>query len=244
MMKSCACAAFAAATISALARIRPAVADVLADRAAEQEHVLADIGGLLAQRAARGRRDVLPVDGDRPAVRLVEPQDEVEHRGLAAAGRADQRRHLAGLGDERHAAQHRLARPIGELHVAEFDARVGDRQRRLVVVGRLGRRAVDDLEQHAHADQVAVELEIEAREPLRRLVGEQECRKEREELARRRAELDDAIAAIDDRGGDREAAERFHQRRGAVGDARPLVRLVLDLSHIGVEARAHLCLPA
>ena len=50
---------------------------------------------------------------------LVEPQDQVEHRGLAAAGRPDQRGHLAGLGDEGHAAEHRLVRPIAEPHVVK-----------------------------------------------------------------------------------------------------------------------------
>ena len=61
-MKSCACAALAAATISASLGVEPAERDVLADRAAEQMHDLADIGDLLAQRAARHRGDVLAVD--------------------------------------------------------------------------------------------------------------------------------------------------------------------------------------
>ena len=59
---------------------------------------------------------------DGAALGLVEPQHQIEHGRLAAAGRADQRGHLAGLGDERHAAQHRLVRPVGEAHVLELDA--------------------------------------------------------------------------------------------------------------------------
>ena len=106
-----------------LARAGLADGDVLADRAVEQEHVLADIGDLPAQRAARHAGDVLAVDLDRSGVGLVEPQDQVEHRGLAAAGRPDQRGHLAGLGDEGHAADDDLARPIAEAHVVELDAR-------------------------------------------------------------------------------------------------------------------------
>ncbi len=47
-----------------LAGIEPAERDVLADRAAEQVHDLADIGDLLPQRAARHRGDVLAVDQD------------------------------------------------------------------------------------------------------------------------------------------------------------------------------------
>ena len=46
--------------------------DVVADRAVEQEHVLADIGDLPAQRGARHVGDVLAVDGDGAAVGLVE----------------------------------------------------------------------------------------------------------------------------------------------------------------------------
>ena len=50
-----------------LGRARLAERDVVADRAVEQEHVLPDIGDLLAQRVARHLRDVLPVDHDAAA---------------------------------------------------------------------------------------------------------------------------------------------------------------------------------
>ena len=46
-------------------------------------------------------RDVDAVEGDRTAVELVEAHDQVDQRGLARAGRADDRDGLAGLGDER-----------------------------------------------------------------------------------------------------------------------------------------------
>ena len=68
-----------------IAGARTAESDVLADRGAEQEDVLADIGDLAAQRAARNRRDVLIVDGDDAAADLVEAQDQVQHRRFAAA---------------------------------------------------------------------------------------------------------------------------------------------------------------
>ena len=49
-----------------LAGAEPAERDVLADGAAEQVHDLADIGDLLAQRAARHRGDILAVDQNAP----------------------------------------------------------------------------------------------------------------------------------------------------------------------------------
>ena len=66
--------------------------DVVADRAAEQVHDLAHIGDVLAQRAARDRGDVLAVDQDASRIDIVEAQDQVEHRGLAAARRRRQAR--------------------------------------------------------------------------------------------------------------------------------------------------------
>ena len=134
---------------------------------------------------------------------------------------------------------HDLARAIAEAHIVELDARLGDLQRRLVVVVGLGRRAVDDLEQDAHADKSRVELDVEARQPLRRLIGEHEGGEEGEELPRRRAGFDDAEAAIDQRAGDGKSAQRFHQRACPVRHPRPFVRLVLQLGDVGVEPPPH-----
>ena len=146
---------------------------------------------------------------------------------------------LPGSAHEGHAADDDLAGSIAEPHVVELDARLGDLQRRLVVVVRLGRRAVDDLEQDADADEARVELDVEARQPLRRLIGQHEGGEEREELPRRRAGFDHAEAAVDQRAGDGEAAERFHQRAGAMRHPRPFVGLVLELGDVGVEPPPH-----
>jgi hypothetical protein len=64
MMKSCAQAAFAAATISSWVAPCLAEGDVGADRVAEQIDVLPDIAGLGAQRMPRHAGDVLAVDQD------------------------------------------------------------------------------------------------------------------------------------------------------------------------------------
>src|SRR5262249_45885457 len=62
------------------ARAGPAEGDVVAHRGAEQERVLAHEGDLPAQRAARDRGDVLAVDDDGAALRLVEAHDQAEDR--------------------------------------------------------------------------------------------------------------------------------------------------------------------
>ena len=107
-----------------------------------------------------------------PLVSLIEPQQQRQHRRLAAAGGADQRRDLSGLGDKTHAVEHRLVRPVGETHLAQFDPRVGQFQRRLVVVVGLAGRTVDDLEQFAGADQAGVQFDIQPRQTLGRLIGQ------------------------------------------------------------------------
>ena len=174
-----------------------------------------------------------------PCAHLVEAQQQRQHRRLAAAGGADQRGDLAGLGDEAHAVEHRLAGAIGEADVAQFDPRVGQFQRRLVVVGGFAGRAVDDFQQHPRADQLAVEVDVEPRQPLGRLGRQQEGGHEREELAGRGAERDHAVAAVQQTAGDGEAAERFHQRVGAVGDPRHLVGVALDGGDVLVDALLH-----
>ena len=119
------------------ARIGTADRDVVADRAAEQEYVLSDIGNLPTQRLARNRSDVLPVDQDGAIANIVEPQHEIEHGRLAAAGWTHQRRDLAGFGGERHVAQHRLALAVSEADIANVTRPCAQRERRQSVVGPL-----------------------------------------------------------------------------------------------------------
>ena len=189
---------------------------------------LADIGNLLAQRVARHRGDVLAVDQDAAGIDGIEAQDQVEHRRFAAARRPDQRCNLARLRDEAHAAKYRRAGTIGKAHVVEFEPRRSELERRTVVVVRFARRAIDHLVEDANAHQIVVEVDVEPRQSLGRLVGEQKRGKEGNEFARRRPGFDHAVAAVDRRQRDGKAAERFHQRAGAIGDPRHLVRFVLD----------------
>ena len=53
------------------------------------------------------------------------------------------------------------------------------------------------------------------------------------------AECDHAVSAIEQAARDRETAERFHQRVGAVGHARHLVGIAFDDRDILVDAPLH-----
>src|SRR5262245_41200947 len=125
------------------------------------------------------------------------------------------------------------------MYVSKFKPRSRRLKIGLVVVGRLGRGAVDDLEQDAYTDQCTVELDIETGKPLCRLIGQQERRNEGEKLAWRGACLDHTIAAIGD--GNRKGAptESFHQGAGAIGYASHLVGFIFDRCDIPVETLAH-----
>ena len=76
-------------------RVRPAVADVLHDRAMEHRNVLRHDADGLAQAVLRDARDVLPVDQNAAALHVVEALQQREQRRLAAAGMADQADALA-----------------------------------------------------------------------------------------------------------------------------------------------------
>src|SRR6516162_2494225 len=175
----------------------------------------------------------------RPGEKVIRNLSFVAGPGNVAAGGANQGGDGAGLGHEGQIPDHFLARPIRELDVREFDPRLRKLQRRLAFVARFGLGMVDDVEQDAHPDQPAAEVDIEPSEGLGRLIRQHEGCEKREELAWGRAGLAHAEAAVDQCAGDRESAERLHQRARAVGDACPLVRFVLEVGNTSVEAGAH-----
>ena len=105
VMNSCAPTACAAATISLPGRAEPAEADVVGDRAREQEAVLRDHDDRAG--AARDSATVAQVDAvqaHRAGGRVVEARDQLRDRRLARAGRADERDGLAGRDVERRAS--------------------------------------------------------------------------------------------------------------------------------------------
>ncbi len=80
--------------------VRAAVADVLHDGAVEQPGILQHHAEHAAQVVARELLDVVPVHQDGAAVDIVEAHQQLDHGGLAGAGRADDGDLLPGFGVE------------------------------------------------------------------------------------------------------------------------------------------------
>ena len=91
-------------------------------------------------------RTSTPSTSTAPSLHVVEARHQHHERGLARAGRADERHGAARLHLEVHVAQHGLAAVVAEGHVAQLHAPAARRQRRRA--GRRGepRLAVEQLE--------------------------------------------------------------------------------------------------
>ncbi len=129
-----------------LGGVGPAEGDVLADGGGEEGRLLQHDPDLLAQRLQRHVADVVAVDGDAAVGGVIEARDQVDDRGLARAGRAQQGDHLAGLGLQRDVVQHLMVAEVGERDILEtdvaFDRGQWDGVRRLLHLG----ARVEDLE--------------------------------------------------------------------------------------------------
>ena len=93
-----------------IARARPAIADVVADRAVQQRGVLGHHGDMGAQALLRHPGDVLAVDQDAARLDLVEAQQQVDQGRFAGARVADEADALARRDGEVDAMQHARAR--------------------------------------------------------------------------------------------------------------------------------------
>src|SRR6185437_17131762 len=78
-----------------IARLRPAVANVLGDRAMQQRGVLRHHRDMRAETLLRHTRDIGAVDQDTAALDLVEAQQQIDERRFAGAGMADEADALA-----------------------------------------------------------------------------------------------------------------------------------------------------
>src|SRR5207247_11455768 len=93
---------------------RWAIADVVTDAPREQETVLEHDSHLRPERRQCVLADVPPVDQDAARRGIVEPQDETDEGGLAAARWTHQRDELARLHVARDLVERRPAGFIGE----------------------------------------------------------------------------------------------------------------------------------
>ena len=104
--------------------------DVLADaQVRKQGEVLkhqAD-AATLRRQAAAGLGEQPAIEGDPPGLQILEPGDQAQRGGLAAAGRPNQAVHLAGLDRHRDAVDHE---PVAEAmrHLFDLEAVLASRQ--------------------------------------------------------------------------------------------------------------------
>ena len=96
-------------------------AQILGDRAVEQQRLLKHHADIAAQPGERQRPDVHAVDGDEARLRVEGAVQERERGGFAAAGRADQSDAVAGQRGEAQIRDGCALAVIGERHVAKFD---------------------------------------------------------------------------------------------------------------------------
>ena len=104
-----------------VARAGAAIADIGGDRAMQERGVLRHHADRRAQAFLRDAADVLPVDADAAVLQLIEPQQQIDQRGLARARAPHQPHALAGTDAEAQAVQHRhrIGPAIGEAHILE-----------------------------------------------------------------------------------------------------------------------------
>src|SRR6185503_17445863 len=103
--------------------VAAAVADVLGDRAVEEEDFLLDDAEQTTIAVYLDLAQIDAIEFDRAFAGIVEASNEVAERRLARATGADQRDHLAGLDIEVDLLEHASVGPgIGEVDIAQCDA--------------------------------------------------------------------------------------------------------------------------
>ena len=161
---------------------------------------------------------------DAARVRLVEAAQQVDGRGFARAGFADQPDHLAGLGREVQPFEDRVGLVVAEAHIVELHL-AHDGVRLAVFFRVLLLFGVNDLEDALRARHRPAEPLIQLPEPLQRHVDHADERVHADKVAERQFAPIDHVAAV------RPVDERAHagkQDHGAE-NGKPL--------HVGLDAR-------
>ena len=112
-----------------LARLGPAVADVVADRPMQQRRVLRHHRDVAAQALLGHMRDVLAVDQDATALEFIEAQQQIDERRFPRAGPPDQTDALARSDREIDAVEHAACGAVAEPDILETDPALLDPQR-------------------------------------------------------------------------------------------------------------------
>src|SRR5438067_4241299 len=114
----------------------------------EEKRVLEDHAHLAPQRLECEVADILAVQPNRAELRVVEARQQARDRGLAGAGRSNQRGKLTGLDREGHVLDRRpVAAAVSERHLIELNLSV-----RLLEMERLRLLADGDRQVHVLKD--------------------------------------------------------------------------------------------
>ena len=120
--------------------VRPAVADILHDRAMEQGNVLRHDADGFAQAFLRDAGDVLTVDQNAAVLHVVETLQQREQSRFTAAGRANEADAFARHEAQVQVLENLLAVAVAEIDVLEPDAGAApDQRRRLRMIAQLVR---------------------------------------------------------------------------------------------------------
>src|SRR5262249_30455572 len=101
--------------------IRTPEGDVVSNSPVEQKGVLQNHADLLAQRVDGKFANVVTIDEDTSALRIVEPGNKAYQCGFPHACMSHNRDFLARLDDQVKMRQHTLSRFVSKSDVAEFD---------------------------------------------------------------------------------------------------------------------------
>ncbi len=108
--------------------IGAAIADVIGYRIVEQDSILRHHADGLAQAFLRDITDILPVDGNRSGLHIVEAEQKPRDRGFARTRRPDNRDRLSCRNFKTDPLEDRPVRIIGEMHVFKADRALVDLQ--------------------------------------------------------------------------------------------------------------------
>jgi len=186
-------------------RVRLAHGDVLADGSGGEPRILQNHADVFAQAAARQAARLVAVHADFTGIHVVKAHQQVDHRRLAAAGRADDGDALAGLNVQREILDQLTIRGVGEIHVVDGHRAVGTVD--LLRVRRIGRLRglVDQFKDAPRAGQRVLQLRHHAGDFVERLGVLVGVREEARQPA-------DGQAAVDGGQRARKADRRVHQR--------------------------------
>ncbi len=117
--KQCRAGEFGGVADLGIGCVRATVGDVLRDGGRQDDAVLQHQGHMLAKVGQLDFANVGPIKSERAAGRIIEPRQEIEHRGFAHATFADERDHFAGDNLHRHIDENRLAGQVLKPHVVK-----------------------------------------------------------------------------------------------------------------------------